>query len=169
MSENSFFFLSLSLHAHTRWLANENVFSNLHQQITNALCIQLEFSLLLVKSSAKNVSLQDNKSNYISYYRCSEIGSAMTDEERFAFENNLFQQVDKFDMKMSTSSHPQFQTHSSTVNEQDEIVARRKLEQKRRFQQKQANPTTDVDSLMKSMFSDLKLQTKTNLNHHSSG
>lgn len=72
----------------------------------------------------------------------------MADEERFAFENNLFQQI--------PPSHP------STMNDQDEVIARKKLEQKRRFQQKQTNPATDVDSLMKSMFTDLKLQTKTN-------
>ena len=52
------------------------------------------------------------------------------------------------------SSSP-FQFHSS-INDQD---ARRKLEQKRRFQQKQGNHSTDVDSFMRSMFADLKLTT----------
>lgn len=48
------------------------------------------------------------------------------------------------------------------MNDQDEMIARRKLEQKRRFQQKQSNAHTNVDSLMQSMFMDLKLQPKTN-------
>ncbi|CAF3520452.1 unnamed protein product [Rotaria sp. Silwood1] len=62
-----------------------------------------------------------------------------------------------------SSSHSQFHTptSSSSANNQDELIARRKLEQKRRFQQKQGNTHTDVDSLMQSMFSDLKLQSKT--------
>jgi hypothetical protein len=61
-----------------------------------------------------------------------------------------------------SSSHSQFPTPSNSTNDQDELMARRKLEQKRRFQQKQTNAHKDVDSLMQSMFSDLKLQTKTN-------
>jgi hypothetical protein len=60
-----------------------------------------------------------------------------------------------------SSSHSQFSTSAST-NDQDEMIARKKLEQKRRFQQKQGNTHKDVDSLMQSMFSDLKLQSKTN-------
>ncbi|CAF1097382.1 unnamed protein product [Rotaria sordida] len=63
-----------------------------------------------------------------------------------------------------SSSHSQFHTPtSSSANNQDELLARRKLEQKRRFQQKQGNTPTDVDSLMQSMFSDLKLQSKTTI------
>ncbi len=62
-----------------------------------------------------------------------------------------------------SSSHSQFPTHSNnSTNDQDELIERRKLEQKRRFQQKQGNAPKDVDSLMQSMFSDLKLKTKTN-------
>ncbi|CAF2526910.1 unnamed protein product [Rotaria sp. Silwood2] len=62
-----------------------------------------------------------------------------------------------------SSSHSQFHTSSSSssANNEDELMARRKLEQKRRFQQKQGNIHTDVDTLMQSMFSDLKLQSKT--------
>ena len=51
------------------------------------------------------------------------------------------------------------QFHSSVVD-QDELHARRKLEQKRRFQQTQGKAPTDVDSLMQSMFTDLKLPTR---------
>jgi len=61
-----------------------------------------------------------------------------------------------------SSSHSQFHKPSSTTNVQDELIERRKLEQKRRFQQKQGSTHKDVDSLMQSMFSDLKLQPKTN-------
>ena len=67
-------------------------------------------------------------------------------------------------MSSSQSSYP---TPSSTANDQDELMARRKLEQKRRFQQKQTNPHTNVDSLMQSMFSDLKLQPKSNTSNPS--
>ena len=49
---------------------------------------------------------------------------------------------------------------SSSNNDQDELIARKKLEQKRLFQQKQGRATTDVDSLMQSMFTDLKLKPK---------
>ena len=42
------------------------------------------------------------------------------------------------------------------------MIARKKLEQKRRFQQKQGNAHTNVDSLMQTMFMDLKLQPKPN-------
>ncbi|CAF3775196.1 unnamed protein product [Rotaria magnacalcarata] len=59
-----------------------------------------------------------------------------------------------------SSSHSQFHAPSTTTN-QDELIARRKQEQKRRFQQKQGNTCKDVDSFMQSMFSDLKLQSKT--------
>ncbi|CAF3551601.1 unnamed protein product [Rotaria socialis] len=59
-----------------------------------------------------------------------------------------------------SSSHSQFHAPSTTTN-QDESIARRKQEQKRRFQQKQGNTCKDVDSLMQSMFSDFKLQPKT--------
>ena len=59
-----------------------------------------------------------------------------------------------------SSSHSQFHPSSTSTNNQDELIARRKLEQKRRFQQKQGNTQTDVDSLMKTMFTDLKLQPK---------
>lgn len=61
-----------------------------------------------------------------------------------------------------SSSHSQFPTSSTSTNDQDELIARKKLEQKRRFQQKQTNAHKDVDSLMQSMFSDLKLQPKSN-------
>lgn len=61
-----------------------------------------------------------------------------------------------------SSSHSQFSTSLTSSNDQDELMARRKLEQKRRFQQKQGNAHKDVDSLMQSMFTDLKLQPKTN-------
>jgi hypothetical protein len=61
-----------------------------------------------------------------------------------------------------SSSHSQFPTPSNSTNDQDELIERRKLEQKRRFQQKQGNAPKDVDSLMQSMFTDLKLQSKTN-------
>ncbi len=61
-----------------------------------------------------------------------------------------------------SSSQSQFSTPTSSMNDQDELIARRKLEQKRRFQQKQGNAHTNVDSLMQSMFTDLKLQSKTN-------
>jgi hypothetical protein len=61
-----------------------------------------------------------------------------------------------------SSSQSQFSTPTSSMNDQDELIARRKLEQKRRFQQKQGNANTNVDSLMQSMFTDLKLQSKTN-------
>jgi hypothetical protein len=47
------------------------------------------------------------------------------------------------------------------------VIERKKLEQKRRFQQKQGNTHTDVDSLMKSMFSDLKLQPQNNTQNFS--
>lgn len=65
-----------------------------------------------------------------------------------------------------SSSHTQFHPSSST-NDQDEVIARRKLEQKRRFQQKQGNTHTNVDSLMQTMFSDLKLQPKTTIQNSS--
>lgn len=55
---------------------------------------------------------------------------------------------------------------SASTNDQDE---RRKLEQKRRFQQKQGNTHKDVDSLMQSMFTDLKLQQKTTATQNSLG
>jgi hypothetical protein len=57
-----------------------------------------------------------------------------------------------------SSFHP---SSSPSTNDQDESLARRKSEQKRRFQQKQGNAHKDADSLMQSMFTDLKLQTKT--------
>lgn len=59
-----------------------------------------------------------------------------------------------------SSSHSQFHGPSPSTANQDESLARRKLEQKRRFQQKQGNMCKDVDSLMQTMFSDLKLQPK---------
>ena len=68
---------------------------------------------------------------------------------------------------MSSSSHSQFHSacssssSSSSTIDQDEMIARRKFEQKRRFQQKQGNHCTDVDSLMRTMFTDLKLQPQT--------
>jgi hypothetical protein len=65
-----------------------------------------------------------------------------------------------------SSSHTQFHPSSST-NDQDEVIARRKSEQKRRFQQKQGNTHTNVDSLMQTMFSDLKLQPKTTMQNSS--
>ena len=49
---------------------------------------------------------------------------------------------------------------SASIGDQDELHARRKLEQKRRFQQTQGKAPTDVDSLMQSMFTDLKLPNK---------
>ena len=64
-----------------------------------------------------------------------------------------------------SSSQSQFanpSSSSSSTTDQDELLARRKLEQKRRFQQKQANAPANMDSFMQSMFSDLKLQSKTN-------
>lgn len=61
-----------------------------------------------------------------------------------------------------SSSQSQFPTPTSSTTDQDELIARKKLEQKRRFQQKQGNPSTNMDSLMQTMFSDLKLQSKTN-------
>ncbi|CAF1102793.1 unnamed protein product [Adineta ricciae] len=70
----------------------------------------------------------------------------MDNEDKTSFDKNMFQQ-------MSSS-------HSSSTSDQDEIIARRKLEQKRRFQQKQGNAHKDADSLMQSMFSDFKLQPK---------
>lgn len=70
-----------------------------------------------------------------------------------------------------SSSHSQFHSptsSSASPNRQDELTARRKLEQKRRFQQKQGNTHKDVDSLMQSMFSDLQLQSK-NTPHNMTG
>jgi hypothetical protein len=78
----------------------------------------------------------------------------MNDEDKISFDKNMFQQT--------SSSHSQFHKPSTTTNVQDELIERRKLEQKRRFQQKQGNANTNVDSLMQSMFTDLKLQSKTN-------
>ena len=43
-----------------------------------------------------------------------------------------------------SSSQSQFPTPTSSTNDQDELIARRKLEQKRRFQQKQANAHTNA-------------------------
>lgn len=60
------------------------------------------------------------------------------------------------------SSQSPFPIPSSATNDQDEGIARKKLEQKRRFQQKQGNAHTNADSLMQSMFMDLKLQPKPN-------
>jgi len=59
-----------------------------------------------------------------------------------------------------SSSESQYHPPSSSMNDQDELMQRRKLEQKRRFQQKQGKAATDVDSLMQTMFTDLKLQPK---------
>ena len=61
-----------------------------------------------------------------------------------------------------SSTQSQFPTPTTSANDQDELIARKKLEQKRRFQQKQTNAHTNVDTLMQSMFTDLKLQPKTN-------
>ncbi|CAF0767133.1 unnamed protein product [Adineta steineri] len=77
----------------------------------------------------------------------------MNNEDKTSFDKNMFHQM--------SSTHSQFHPSSSSINDQDELIARRKLEQKRRFQQRQSNPHTNVDSLMQSMFTDLKLQPKT--------
>lgn len=61
---------------------------------------------------------------------------------------------------MSSSESQYHPPASSSINDQDELMQRKKLEQKRRFQQKQGKAASDVDSLMQSMFTDLKLQPK---------
>jgi hypothetical protein len=66
-----------------------------------------------------------------------------------------------------SSSYSQFHPPSSSTNDQEDLIARKKMEQKRRFQQKQGNAHTDVDSLMKTMFTDLKLQPQTNTQNYS--
>ena len=93
--------------------------------------------------------------------------------EKSSFDKRMFHQVSDpslsevfvlyhvhYSIQMPPT-HSQFHASSSTTtNDQDELIARRKLEQKRRFQQKQGKASGDVDTLMQSMFTDLKLQPK---------
>jgi DNA-directed RNA polymerases I, II, and III subunit RPABC2 len=74
----------------------------------------------------------------------------------------IFRSVEIRFVRSAQMSSSQFHS-SASIGDQDELHARRKLEQKRGFQQTQSKATTNVDSLMQSMFMDLKLPNKSSM------